>query len=159
MLVVPIIPVRGSVPVLPSSDGRTVSGLIVNLDLELAGSLSARILQTFRLDTGTACSAMSLAKAERLGLLRDDDVVTEMNVRTAGTTARLTRVRMGRLVARIPAVRSEVFEWPILYHESWPEVHPTLLGLAGVVADLDIRFNGTPHGMSAFGTVTLSLRA
>lgn len=159
MLVVPILPVRGSVSVLPSSDGRTVSGLIVNLDLELAGSLSPRLLQTFRLDTGTACSAMSLAKAERLGLLRDEDVVTEMSVRTAGTTARLTRVRLGRLTARIPAVQNDPFVWPILFHESWPESHPTLLGLAGVVADLDIRFSGTPTDDAAFGTVTLSLRA
>lgn len=157
-LVVPIHPVRGDIAVLSSADGKIVSGLAVSFTVELAAGHWPGQLELVRLDTGAACSAMSLARAERFGLLRDADVVTETSVRTAGSGARVARVRLGRFVARLPDVRDDPFDWPMFFLESWPDSHPTLLGLAGVVADLAIRFDGTPTDDSAFGTATLALR-
>ena len=157
-LVVPILPVRGRIAVLPSPDGRIVSGLSVTFAVEVVVEGRPGQTDLLRLDTGAACSSMSLARAERLGLLRDTDTIAEAVVRTAGTGAKSTSVRLGRLPVRIPAVRDEPFEWPVLFHKSWPETHPTLLGLPGVVADLEIRFDGAPTLASEFGTVTLTPR-
>lgn len=157
-LVVPLIPVRGQLAVLPSADGKVVSGLMASFSFEITIPDRPGQLAFARIDTGAACSGMSLARAERFGLLRADDVVAEIPVRTAGAVATKARVRLGRMPVRMAALRDEPFEWPIIFHESWPDAHPILLGVAGVVADLVIRFDGTPTDDSTFGTVTLSPR-
>lgn len=158
MLAVPLWPVRGDYSVLPSADGKPVSGLVANVDLEIVESKTPNLPRSFRIDTGAACSATSLKRAEKLGLLRDDDREVDLKTRTPSEKRAVRRVRIGTLVARIPRLRPEPFTWPIVFHPEWPEDSPLLLGLLGVTNDLTIHIDGTPNPMSEFGSVTLTLR-
>jgi hypothetical protein len=158
MLIVPILPIRGDYSVLPTTDGKPVSGLIANIDLELVESRFPNALNVFRIDSGASCSAMSLKRAEKLGLLRDDDRIIDMRSRTPSEQALKQQVRIGTLVARIAKLRSDPFRWPVVYYPNWPETTPLLLGLAGVISDLNVHFIGSPTAHSAYGSVTVTLR-
>jgi hypothetical protein len=159
MLIFPILPVRGDYSILPSTDGKPVSGLIANVDLELIESKFSAAPITFRIDPGAACSAMSLKRAEHLNLLRETDRVVDLRSRTASVPATMQQVRIGAIIARIAKLRSTPFTWPIVFYPNWPETTPLLLGLAGVISDLSFSFNGTPTIFSAYGSVTITLRS
>lgn len=158
MVVVPILPRRGAYSVIPSPDGRPVSGLFADLALELETAAGGSRLEPFRIDPGAGCSGMSLARATQLGILRNDDRIVSLRTRTAGATAATSTVRIGRLIVRLPFLRADPFDWPVIFHPGWPASNPALLGLAGVIGDLTIHFDGTPNAMSAFGSVTLAIR-
>lgn len=158
MLVVPPLPKRGAYSLLPTADGKPVSGLSAYLSIQLVDSIFPTMPHLFVLDTGTACSGISLAKAERLGLLRDSDRLIKLRVGTASQEPKLQQVRIGRLAARIPNLRSEPFDWPVIFYPEWPGTRPLLLGLMGVVNDLTFHIDGTPGSISNFGSVTITLR-
>lgn len=158
MLIVPILPIRGDYSVLPSTDGKPVSGLIANIDLELIESKLPFAPRAFRIDPGAACSAMSFKRAEQFSLLRDNDRVVDLRSRTASEPGAMQQVRIGTLAVRIAKLRSAPFTWPIIFYPNWPETTPPLLGLAGVISDLSFNFDGTPTVNSAYGTVTITLR-
>jgi hypothetical protein len=158
MLNVPILPTRGDYSVLPSTDGKPVSGLIANVDLELIESKFPTAPTAFRIDPGAACSSMSLRRAERLGLLKDDDRIVDLRSRTASDPATIQRVRIGTLIARIAKLRSSPFSWPVVFYPNWPDTTPLLLGLAGVISDLTFHFDGSPNTASVYGSVTVTLR-
>jgi hypothetical protein len=157
MMFVPILPVRGEHEILPSPDGRPVSGLKADLALTLVGRGGLEQLFPFRIDTGAACSGMSLRRGQLLGLLDDDDRLVRTTTRTAaGTTTE--EVRIGRLIVRLPLLRDRPFEWPVMFYPGWTVGSPALLGLAGVVADLSFAFDGSPNSMSSYGAVTVAVR-
>jgi hypothetical protein len=159
MLIIPIMPARGAYSVIPSPDGKPVSGLFADIDLALVDSRFPNRPTLFRIDSGAACSSMSLKQAESMGLLRDDDRVIAMRIRTASTKPSLQRVRIGKIIVKIAKLRAEPFIWPIVFHSDWPVSHPRLLGMAGVVSDLTLTFDGTPTPSSFFGNVIVSLRS
>lgn len=158
MMFVPILPVRGEHDVLPSPDGKPVSGLKADVTLTIVGRGGLEQLFPFRIDTGAACSGMSLRRGQLLGLLRDDDRLVRTTTRTATGTA-TEETRIGRLVTRLPLLADQLFEWPFMFHPDWPVGGPALLGLAGVVADLSFAFDGSPNSMSRYGAVTVAARA
>ncbi len=158
MVIVPILPVRGDYSILPSTNGKIVSGLYANIDLELIESKFPISPMPFRIDPGASCSAISLKRAEELSLLRDEDKQIDLKSRTASEAETIRRIRIGVLVARIPKLRTNPFKWPIVFYPNWPATTPLLLGLAGVISDLNIEFNGTPNAMSEYGSVTIGLR-
>jgi hypothetical protein len=157
MLTVPIWPIRGDHPLLPSSDGRPVTGLVANVDLLLPESKRPGTPWPFRIDTGAPCVGVSLVRAEKLGLLRYSDRTVELRVGSADIEVSPESVRIGRVAAKLPALREEPFDWPVIFYPKWSEKR-LLLGLAGVVSDLSFHFDGTPNGMSEFGSVTITLR-
>lgn len=158
MIVVPIYPEYGEISVLSRANGKHVSGLKADLCLTLIALNHTEYLVPFRIDSGASCSSMSMARAERLGLLRPDDLITEIKIRSAvGDPVRQT-VRLGKLHVRLPLLRDQAFEWPVLFLESKPLSNPPQLGLAGVLSDLIFHFDGSPSPNSLFGTVTIALR-
>ena len=101
---------------------------------------------------------MSFAKAKKVGLLKDDDETVMMKVGSATKVAtEKEEVRIGRVKVLIRELREEPFVWPVMFYRDWPEGR-MVLGLAGVTDDLTVLFDGTPHEMSEFGTVTFALR-
>src|SRR5579872_3876169 len=102
---------------------------------------------------------MSLKRAEKLGMLRDNDREVELKSRTASDPALVQKVRIGTLVARIAKLQSAPFKWPIIFYPNWPETTPLLLGLAGVISDLTFHFDGSPTPISSYGSVTITLRS
>jgi aspartyl protease len=159
MVIVPILPRRGKYSVIPSPDGKPVSGLFAEWTVDVENPSNIRQLVSFRIDTGAECSVMSLKRAERLGLLRDDDGIVLLSTRTAGAASKRSTVRIGRLVAHIPILRIDPFDWPIMFHPDWSVSTPPLLGLAGVIADLTMLFDGNRTDASEFGSVTITLRS
>lgn len=158
MVIVPILPRRGQFAVLPSADGKIVSGLFADWTIEVENPFHTRQLVSFRIDPGAECSGMSQRRAQRLGLLRNDDRIVTLPTRTAGAVTKVSAVRIGKLVVHLPALRSTPFEWPIVFHADWVAGSPPLLGLAGVVADLSFLFRGDPIGASDFGSVAITVR-
>jgi hypothetical protein len=158
MIVVPIYPVHGDISVLPPVSGKPVSGLHADLGIRVIAPNESEYLVPFRIDPGAGCSMMSMERAERLKLLRPDDVITEAKLRTATGVAVTQTVRVGKLRALLPSLRSEPFEWPVVFLLTKPLSSPSLLGLAGVLSDLVFHFDGSENQNYPFGSVTISLR-
>jgi hypothetical protein len=158
MIIVPILPIYGGYAVLPPVEGKVVSGLKANLDLILVTANESERLVPFRIDPGATCSTMSLAHAERLGLLKPEDQIADLRVRTASEAAIEQTLRIGKLIVRLPSLRASPFEWPAVFNPTMPSTNPPLLGLAGVIADLNFEFKGDPIPHSEYGSVTITLR-
>jgi hypothetical protein len=158
MIVVPVYPVHGDISVLPPLNGKPVSGLQADLGITLIAPNESEFLVPFRIDPGAGCSMISMARAERLGLLRPEDTIKEVKLRTATGDAITQTVRVGKLIARLPSLRAEPFDWPVFFLPSKPLSSPSQLGLAGVLSDLVFHFDGTMAQNYPFGSVTISLR-
>jgi hypothetical protein len=158
MIVVPVYPVYGDISVLPPVNGKAVSGLQANLGITVIAPNESEFLVPFRIDPGAGCSMISLARGERLKLLRPDDVITQVKLRTATGEAITQTVRVGKLQVRLPLLRPQPFEWPVVFIQTKPLSSPSQLGMAGVLSDLVFNFDGNPKEYYPFGSVTISLR-
>jgi len=158
MLTIPLLPIRGGCSIIASKDDRPITGLFATMMIELPESRYPRMLHSCRIDTGACCSGWSRRRADKLGLLRADDMEVELSTRTASGAVELRRVRIGIRQMRIPQLRDEPFRWPVAFHPDWSEDAPFLLGLLGVIEDIRLNFDGTPGESFDYGRVTLSLR-
>jgi hypothetical protein len=129
MIVVPVYPEYGDISVLPAVNGKAVSGLKADLGLTVIAPNQSEYLVPFRIDAGAGCSTISSARAERLGLFRPDDVIAEVKFRTATGEAIPQTVRLGKVWVRLPFLRPEPFEWPILFLTTKPLSSPCQLGM------------------------------
>jgi aspartyl protease len=103
----------------------------------------------FQVDTGTNISTISVAGAEALENRLPAKAVL-LQVRTAAGKV-LRRVYPGRVSVRVPGLERREFTWPCHFVDHHGKSPTPLLGLAGVLNDLRILFDGTfaleaPHG-------------
>lgn len=107
----------------------------------------------FLIDTGSSVSTIPLTVARRLHVLIPRRTIT-IEVQTAAGMVRQRR-HPGQLVARVPGFEGKPFVWPCHFvdHPSAPPV--CALGLAGVLNDLKITFDGTYALEAPYGWLVL----
>jgi len=110
----------------------------------------------FQVDSGTNVTSLPLIAAQQARLPISTKAV-ELEVRTAAGAAR-QRVRPGYITVRIPGFEGRDFVWPCHFVEHEGSSPPALLGLTGVVNDLDIEFTGDYALEARYGWVVLKER-
>jgi hypothetical protein len=110
----------------------------------------------FRVDSGTNITSIPVAAAQQARLPIPKKTV-EFEVRTAVGPIH-QRVHPGHIAVRIVGFEGRDFVWLCHFVEQEASPPPILLGLTGVVNDLDIRFTGDYALEARYGWVELKER-
>jgi hypothetical protein len=110
----------------------------------------------FQVDSAANVTTIPIATAEAKRLPIPTNVI-ELEARTAVGKVR-QRVHAGRLTVRVPGLVGREFVWPCHFVEAQGEPPPALLGLAGVLDDLRIPFDGTYALEAPYGWLVLEER-
>lgn len=131
--------------------------------LELRTRSGAWFPVTFRVDTGTSLTSMSVKRAEAQSPVNLDglDLATTLTPRRIDKTlgdgsTRTVEMQLGTLTARFPELRAFVFKWECLFD---PTLDPerALLGIGGqVLTDASITFRGA-NQQHMTGSVTFEI--
>jgi hypothetical protein len=107
----------------------------------------------FLVDTGSSVTTIPVLLASKHALLIPGRSV-EIPVRTIAGRI-MQRRRVGTVVARIPGLQPYQFTWPCHFIEAPQSPANAALGLAGVLDDLRLSFDGTYRDEAPYGTLTL----
>ena len=110
----------------------------------------------FLMDPGSAISTMTVARAEEAGIVVPERIV-EIPVRTAVGRI-IQRRHPGTIRVRVPGIVGREFLWPCHFIESQDSTTSAALGLAGVLDDFRIIFDGRYSLQARYGWVRLELQ-
>ena len=96
----------------------------------------------FLVDSGSSITTIPVPRAQGLGLALPSRV-DSVEIQSAGGII-LQRRRPGRIKLRIPGFNGIIFDWPCHFVEHESSSPPiSALGLAGILNDLRLTFDGT----------------
>jgi hypothetical protein len=111
----------------------------------------------FLVDSGSSLTTIAVSRANTLGLIVPEKVVT-LNVQTAVGRIQQRR-RPGRITARVPGLPGRQFFWPCHFVEDAGGSPPiSALSLTGVIDDLRITFDGSYSLEARYGWMLLEPR-
>jgi hypothetical protein len=110
----------------------------------------------FHIDPGASITTIAVSQAATLGLVVPERSV-ELVVNTAVGRVRQRR-RPGFIYVRIPGFPGRTFQWPCHFVEHTGPPPKTALGLAGVLNDLHLIYDGNYRSAAPHGTLTLEPR-
>jgi hypothetical protein len=106
-----------------------------------------------RVDPGSGMTTLSAARAVDLGIPFPHKALM-LTVETAAGPVTQRRHPV-RIVVRIPGLDSREFDWPCHFLQASGNAPQPLLGLAGVLDDLRITFDGTYSPEAPYGRLIL----
>jgi hypothetical protein len=110
----------------------------------------------FQVDSGTNVTSIPIVTAQQVGLLIPQKIV-ELDVQTAVGKVR-QRIHPGYIAVRISGLEGRTYIWPCHFVEHEGNPPQALLGLSGVIDDLDIGFTGDYALEARYGWLVLKER-
>ena len=107
----------------------------------------------FLVDTGSSVTTIPMQLAAKHALMIPERSV-EMPVRTIAGRI-MQRRRTGLVVARLQGLHPQQFTWPCHFIEAPPGPANPALGLAGVLDDLRLTFDGDYQQTAPYGTLLI----
>jgi hypothetical protein len=111
----------------------------------------------FVVDSGAAVTTLPTTKAVELGIPVPRRAV-EITVETAVRQVRQLR-RPSRIQVKLPGLEASVYDWPCHFVEPQGTPPRAVLGLAGVLDDLRITFDGSYSLEARYGWMLLESRS